>query len=48
MMKISGTRPELLPAAPDMKQVHIGLKKTRKEFGKIDSRNKPSRKSQKK
>ena len=38
MMKISSTRPELLPAAPDIKQVQSGIKKTRKEFGKLDSK----------
>jgi len=38
MMKLSNTRPELLPAAPDIKQVQSGLKKTRKEFGKLDER----------
>ena len=47
MMKISSTRPELLPAAPDIKQVHNGLKKTRKEFGKLDNKRKLSPKKDK-
>src|SRR5450759_1716072 len=33
MMKLSNTRPELLPAASDIKQVQSGLKVTRREFG---------------
>lgn len=38
MMRISSTRPELLPPASDIKQVQSGLKKTRKEFGKLDDK----------
>jgi DNA-damage-inducible protein D len=48
MMRISSTRPELLPAAQDIKQVHSGLKKTRKEFGKLDDKRKLSSKPDKK
>jgi DNA-damage-inducible protein D len=40
MMRLSSTRPELLPAAPDIKKVQSGLKKTRREFGKIDDKKK--------
>lgn len=36
MIELSGTRPEYLPAAPDIKQVQSGLKKTHREFGKLD------------
>jgi DNA-damage-inducible protein D len=36
MIRISGTRPELLPAAKDIKQVQSGLKRTHKEFAKLD------------
>jgi len=45
MIELSGTRPEHLPAAPDIKQVQSGLKKTHKEFGKLDG--KPKRKLRK-
>lgn len=40
MMELSGTRPELLPSAPDIKQVQSGLKKTHREFGKLDGKRK--------
>src|ERR1019366_4017558 len=38
MMRISSTRPELLPPAQDIKKVQSGLKRTRKEFGKLDEK----------
>ncbi|MGO8794013.1 MAG: BRO family protein [Candidatus Sulfotelmatobacter sp.] len=40
MMELSGTRPEYLPVATDIKQVQSGLKKTQKEFGKLDGKKK--------
>jgi DNA-damage-inducible protein D len=40
MLSISGTRPELLPAAQDIKKVQSGLKKTHKEFVKLDGKKK--------
>jgi DNA-damage-inducible protein D len=38
MIRLSATRPELLRPAADIRQVQSGLKKTRREFGKIDNR----------
>jgi DNA-damage-inducible protein D len=38
MMRISNTKPELLPPAKDIKLVQSGLKRTRREFGKIDGK----------
>jgi len=38
MMELSGTRPELLPAAQDIKKVQSGLKKTHREFSKLDKK----------
>ncbi|MGA9389245.1 MAG: hypothetical protein WBV69_02245, partial [Candidatus Sulfotelmatobacter sp.] len=40
MIELSGTRPEYLPTAPDIKQVHTSLKKTQREFGKLDGKRK--------
>ena len=36
MLEISGTRPEELPLAEDIKKVKSGLKQTHKKFKKID------------
>jgi DNA-damage-inducible protein D len=41
MMKMSGTRPENLPAAQDIKEVQRGIKRSQKEYKKLDS---PSKK----
>jgi DNA-damage-inducible protein D len=43
MMEISRTRPELLAPATDIKQVQSGLKKTQKEFGKLDGKKKTAK-----
>lgn len=43
MLDISGTRPELLPPAEDIKKVQSGLKKTHREFSKLDKK-KPAKK----
>jgi DNA-damage-inducible protein D len=40
MIRLSGTKPEYLPAATDIKQVQNGLKKTHKEFTKLDGNKK--------
>jgi len=40
MMELSGTAPEMLPVAEDIKEVRKGLKVTQKEFKKIDSHKK--------
>ena len=42
MIRTSGTRPEYLASATDIKQVQSGLKKTHKEFTKIDGKNRKS------
>ena len=36
MYELSGTRPEPLPPDGDIKEVHKGLKKTHREFKKLD------------
>jgi hypothetical protein len=41
MIEISGTPPEKLPSARDIKEVQKGLKRTQKEYEKLD---KPSSK----
>jgi DNA-damage-inducible protein D len=38
MRRISGTLPEQLPPAEDIKKVRSGLKRTNKEFAKIDGK----------
>jgi DNA-damage-inducible protein D len=38
MIRLSGTRPEYLPPAQDIKEVQSGLKKTHKEFAKLDGK----------
>jgi DNA-damage-inducible protein D len=38
MIRLSGTRPEYLPPARDIKEVQSGLKKTHKEFAKLDGK----------
>lgn len=38
MYRISGTRPEALPVADDIKKVRSGLKRAGKEFAKIDGK----------
>jgi len=43
MKRISGTVPEQLPAADDIKRVKSGLKRVGKEFAKIDGDNKSRR-----
>lgn len=45
MEEISGTRPETLPPAEDIKQVHRKLKGSAKEFKKLDSPKKPKRRT---
>jgi DNA-damage-inducible protein D len=37
MIEISGTHPEALPPAEDIRKLRRGLKKTEKEFAKLDS-----------
>ena len=37
MMKMSGTRPENLPSAQDIKEVQKGIKRSQKEYKKLDS-----------
>jgi DNA-damage-inducible protein D len=37
MISLSGTRPEALPAAPDIKSVQKGLKRSQKEYLKLDA-----------
>jgi DNA-damage-inducible protein D len=41
MQRISGTTPEELPAAPDIRQVRSGLKKAGKEFARLDHKKPP-------
>ena len=43
MKRISGTEPEHLPLADDIRQIKSGLKKTGKEFAKIDGKKEPKR-----
>jgi DNA-damage-inducible protein D len=38
MIRLSGTRPEYLPSAQDIKEIQSGLKKTHKEFTKLDGK----------
>jgi DNA-damage-inducible protein D len=45
MMRLSRTRPELLAPAADIKQVSSGLKKSRKEFAKVNPRKQLSAKN---
>jgi len=42
MIDLSGTRPESLPISNDIKDVRRGLKKTEKEFAKLDAQKKLS------
>lgn len=42
MIELSGTRPEHLPAERDLKDVQRGLKRSEKEYGKLDRPKKPS------
>ncbi len=36
MQKLSGTKPENLPPAQDIREVHKGIKRTQKEYQKLD------------
>ena len=38
MIELSGTRPEALPPAKDLKEVQKGLKRSQKEYRKLDAR----------
>jgi DNA-damage-inducible protein D len=44
MIELGGTPPEMLPVKEDIKEVRKGLKNTQREFKKIDSDKKQSRK----
>ena len=43
MMQISGTRPENIPAAEDIRKVRSALKQTGKEYAKLDAPKPPAK-----